>query len=51
MANCVSLPNLSDYTVTANSQKVEHQRTKLKVAGSSPVEVHFFSRLGWVWSP
>ena len=25
------------------AQKVEHQRTKLKVAGSSPAEVHFFS--------
>ena len=24
------------------AQKVEHQRTKLKVAGSSPAEVHFF---------
>ena len=23
------------------AQKVEHQRTKLKVAGSSPAEVHF----------
>ena len=25
------------------AQKVEHQRSKLKVAGSSPAEVHFFS--------
>ena len=25
------------------AQKVEHQRTKLKVAGLSPAEVHFFS--------
>ena len=24
-------------------QKVEHQCTKLKVTGSSPAEVHFFS--------
>ena len=24
------------------AQKVEHQRTKLKVAGSSPAEVHYF---------
>ena len=41
-------------------QKVEHQHTKLKVAGSSPAEVHFFSYLaalfrqtrpGWVWLP
>ena len=37
--------------------EVEHQRTKRKVAGSSPAEVHFFScciqtnqaSLGWVW--
>ena len=25
------------------SSKVEHQRTKLKVASSSPAKVHFFS--------
>ena len=40
-------------------KKVEHQCTKLKVAGSSPAEVHFFSypknaalfRQTWIWLP